>query len=42
MSLVVYLKTRKLHKSYNKSVELINYPAANLLAHFKRYTYKGA
>lgn len=22
---------------YNKTVEPINYPAANLLAHFKRY-----
>ncbi len=23
---------------YNKSVEPINYPTGNLLAHFKRYT----
>jgi len=25
--------------TYNKSEELINYPAGNLLAHFKRYIY---
>jgi len=25
---------------HNKSGELINYPAGNLLAHFNRYSYK--
>ncbi len=28
-------------KMYNKSVEPINYPAGNLLAHFKRYLTAG-
>lgn len=31
-TLKMYLK-----KKHNKSVELINYPTGNLLAHFKRY-----
>ena len=40
MNLIVFMtigQTKR--RTHNKSEEPINYPAGNLLAHFKRYTH---
>ena len=40
MAVAIILSVGIRQQSSNKSVEPINYPAGNLLAHFKRYVYK--